>query len=215
MSTKKSLDFPNEVWIEILSDGELSYFDLKRVRGVSKKFKAFCQIEIRLPTFDEILFRGNPQAKLAQGSNVKLHPILHEGMSFIGEKYQDFIAVDWENDTDKEWKIAKLASAKEFATYPPLQTIVLAKHSREESTAVGGGGTVKKASGITVKDLIVGIAAAWRKKATFGGWHDEAPQKMSYCEALCECDHSAWSGWETPKISKEGQLVLRPSHYDS
>ena len=45
-----SLDFPNEIWIEILTATVaearpvLHYFDLKRVAGVSQKFKALIQV---------------------------------------------------------------------------------------------------------------------------------------------------------------------------
>ncbi|KAK4699116.1 hypothetical protein P7C70_g7151, partial [Phenoliferia sp. Uapishka_3] len=200
-------EIPNEVWIEILSSGELSYYDLKRVRGVSKTFKAIYELVI----FDETLFRGKPESKLAQGTRIKLHPTLWDDNSgFIGEDLHQFWAGSWEDEA-KQWEIAKLACASEFATYPPVHTIYL---------KLGGDETVKNANGVTVKDVIEGIAAAWGKKAYFDvqdpvDSDGESVELMSFAEELSMHDHQFWEGWEDPKLSKKGGVILKPHWYGS
>ncbi|KAK4705226.1 hypothetical protein P7C70_g979, partial [Phenoliferia sp. Uapishka_3] len=162
---KERPELPNEIWIEILSAGKLDYFDLKRVAGVSKKFKNICE----LPTFDEALFRGTPQATLPQRAKVTIHPVLDHGRNFIGEKYQNFV-IHADKVDHPGWKIVSLTCAREFATSPPVQTIILGKAIQgDPRMRIGGGGTVTSFSGVTVEGLLVGIAAAWRKRATFNG----------------------------------------------
>ena len=49
MAEEDLLDLPNELWIEIMANEQLSYHDLKRVAGVCKRFKALCQARPSLP----------------------------------------------------------------------------------------------------------------------------------------------------------------------
>lgn len=229
MATPAQKDLPNEVWTEILADKQLSYYDLKRVASVSKRFKAFCQVRLiprasraltespslQLPMFDEILFRGTPQAKLASGTEVKLHPVLEEAGDLIGEKIEHLVLYP-EDYTGVPWKICELTCASEFATWPTLKSIVLGDYRNGNvSSCFGAGGTVENASGVTVMDLLKGIASGWAKKDLFENyWYlGNGTTHMSHLEALTV--DRVWAGWDEAKVSKEGKVTLRPHFFDS
>ncbi|KAK4698640.1 hypothetical protein P7C70_g7631, partial [Phenoliferia sp. Uapishka_3] len=139
---------------------------------------------------------------------ISLHPVLEACFDFIR---CDFVAHGLKEDDvdyDKEWSVLDLAYAREFATYPPLKEIFV---------DVGGGDTIKKKTGVTVKDFLKCVEAAWDTEAYFETWEggQEGSTRMSYGEAICTLsDHNGWTGWRPAFISK-GKVSFLPYPYDS
>ncbi|KAK4701547.1 hypothetical protein P7C70_g4687, partial [Phenoliferia sp. Uapishka_3] len=161
-----------------------------------------------LKIFDDILFRGSPTASLAEGDLIAVHPTLwEENSGLIGEDVQKFWVGNWEDDT-KQFQIVKLLCASEFATCPPVNKLLL---------ALGGEEIVENMNGVTVVDVVEGIAAAWRKQANFRVRRQDATKKypegseklMSYGEEIYRNERRFWVGWRTPRLLPDGTVVLR------
>ncbi|KAL8287673.1 hypothetical protein RQP46_003531 [Phenoliferia psychrophenolica] len=214
-------ELPPETWIDILTvRGEdskpvLGYHDLKRVGGVSQMFKEL----LKAQPFDDTLFRGTPHSKLSPGTTITLHPLLDAAYSYIESEVTAF---EWENeDSTKSIKICTLASVFEFATSPPLKTLVIGKR-------IGPGGRLKVKSGITVIELLKKIAELWSTPFDDTHLREDYPDDnpffkyarlsgpMTYHKAIFTYeDHNGWAGWKTPSISTSGLVTLSPRYYDS
>ncbi|KAL8281011.1 hypothetical protein RQP46_006690 [Phenoliferia psychrophenolica] len=213
-SEKKPLkSLPDEMWIEVLSS-DLDFFDLLSVGGVSKKFEAL----VKAQRFDEVLFRAGSSPVLGNvpsGTKVKLHPILHRCSSFVGTTFDSFKVFLERHHRARRFEcitISDLACSHDLASWPLLKSINLEKMYGRGG--IGGGGTIKNPTGVTVLDLLKGVAAAWDQQVTLPDWYwdGEDGEDMSYIEALS--DRNGWTGWSTPKI-RAGVVTLSTDGYDS
>ncbi|KAK4701546.1 hypothetical protein P7C70_g4686, partial [Phenoliferia sp. Uapishka_3] len=164
MSAEVHQEFPNEVWIDILASGELSYFDLKRVARVNKLLRGLCELAM----FDEVLFRGGLKSNFmyTQGAQVELHPFLNLAGILVRVIFPLYTIHEGENYI-KSWQISELTWAKEFATYPPVKDVFL--------RAGRSGRLVLIRTGVTVKDLAEGVVGFWEKETHSGeGGQEEA-----------------------------------------
>ena len=154
-----------------------------------------------------MLFRGTPQAKLAPGINVQLHPVLQGGSNFIGENFKHFSI--YSDRRHKSWKICQLMCARQLATSPPLTTVELGGNgSGNIKACFDGGFFVRNTGGVTVLDMLKGIAVGWGKLC----WFQDRARGMTFYEGLSR-DHY-WAGWAEPK-AQGGLVLLRPKSFRS
>ncbi|KAL8280917.1 hypothetical protein RQP46_006596 [Phenoliferia psychrophenolica] len=146
---------PTETWIEILTEHGLSYHDLKRVAGVSHAFKTM----IESSPLDALLFRGEPQATLPDGTTILLHPVLLNGSSFLKNSVGDFKLIS--STLTKTWKIRDLACANDFATSPPVSILFVRDGEEEHEYYDEGGYESTRSTGVRVIDVLERIAERW------------------------------------------------------
>lgn len=122
-----------EVWLRILS--YLSYYDLKRIRGVNESFSDSCQIRsIQEALFCATLNKDATERKFKLGDQVQFHPILSQISYHLHERpaYETEV---YGKDTEKDEKITSKFLVKgwnemalqkvmdENATSPPVQSV--------------------------------------------------------------------------------------------
>lgn len=238
------LRLPRDIWLQILLEHELNYFDLLRLGGVNRAFSELLQVSclrdppsahthfcvlLQTPSFASVLFRSPlPTSPLPRNTRIDLHPILSEASLAIKSPSE---ATLFKPNKDNPYSISirhypsQLSARLENATSPPLSRLQLRgvgpRPSILESTKLGRP--------ITVEDVIEACAELFSSSFTAEELYDnddlsdegdeedlEATGK-GFLDAL-EWGRDAvyWEGWREPLwVEPDGEVVLKALPFGS
>ncbi|GAA6060205.1 hypothetical protein JCM10212_002284 [Sporobolomyces blumeae] len=181
LSPPYALRLPTELWFIIL--GQLGYESLRKAARICKTVQRYTQD----PTFDLVLFRRSTlSAKHTEADKLTLHPFLRE-VECTFTRLADARFTD--DDLFPTSPLDCPATMSEYAT-SPASTVITIDH------LVGNPFSVKALGGVTVRDVLEGIAKFLSRvdpnsRCTRGCRACGTPG-LTWQEALeAEC----WGGW--------------------
>ncbi|ORY88346.1 hypothetical protein BCR35DRAFT_351152 [Leucosporidium creatinivorum] len=212
------LRLPQDIWLQILLEYELGYFDLLRLSGVNRAFNDLLQS----PSLSSLLFRSAlPSSPLPPNIRINLHPILSlSSLAITSSSNAKLYSFDEINPCDSTTHYPSQLSARlEKATSPPT--------SRLQLRGVGPRPSILESPEpgrpVSVEDVIQACAELFSSSFTAEELYDnddlsdegdaeelQATGK-SYLEAL-EWGRDAvfWEGWREPLwVDEEGEVVLK------
>ncbi|KAM0747557.1 hypothetical protein T439DRAFT_366438 [Meredithblackwellia eburnea MCA 4105] len=140
------MKLPESLWIKIILDHGLTYFDVKRLGRVGTMFRMIS----KSTSLDNLMFRGGEveHSPTEDDEDWRLHPLLLHGkynfrdgnFTISPRKSLNF------HFYDGGVPIIGLESSQEFAVVPP--------QARIELKNVGSGGVVENKTGVTVHDVV-------------------------------------------------------------
>ncbi|GAA6037321.1 hypothetical protein JCM8097_008510 [Rhodosporidiobolus ruineniae] len=207
-----ALALPNEVWLAIFRRKELSYFDLKRLSRVCKRFHGFEQSK----SLDDLLFRSPPPNKpVKRGSPVRFHPTLNM-TNLVCTDLELAIAIwRWEEEDKNKDASFRAALSREYATSPSTTVLEI---------AVADGVYIDKKKGITVLDVVEACVTMWSSQPDHEtareileihlSWRPKAKlEDINWFHWLYE--HNGYTGLRSAEVISDGCVGLRMDSFDS
>ncbi|ORY88340.1 hypothetical protein BCR35DRAFT_301877 [Leucosporidium creatinivorum] len=207
-----NINLPSEVWLNVLSDSELEYFDLKRVQRVSKSFDRL----IKTPFFDPLLFRSQPPSTPPDDDETELHPILFD-LDILAMS-PSYITIRTQR---RQHVVQQLElSRTEMVTYPSTSRVWLKDFGSEalESSVHNPDG-----SGVTISQLLDAVVDLWGEESEevwpqpyemgdFDG-RPPTPRQLS----LYEVETNSGGSYELvlDEVDHQGAVVLSPCSMSS
>lgn len=158
-------------------------------------------------SLDALLFRAPPATPIKKGASVEVHPLLEDTfMTIIGSDDAPLVSFR----TDKEFNAHKLHCTEEFATSPATECLII---------DMAKGLKLKKATGVTVKHVLGAVGKMW-EEAVPEYMVDEFLNDCRNKEGVVTwgaayCERNGWTGWETPRVRKDGEVTIHHNHFDS
>ncbi|ORY42720.1 hypothetical protein BCR35DRAFT_285467 [Leucosporidium creatinivorum] len=207
MNEPAALQLPDETWLEILAQGGLDYKDLKCVSMVCRRLN---KLE-KDSSLDSILFRALPTTIIKKGASVKVHPVLEDAWMSVVES--DF-AILLDSERDIERNVYELECAMDFATSPASKCLII---------DMGKGLEIRREVGVTVWHVLKAVSKMWKepapkhmirqKRFRRDPWDDDEEDGPITWAHLYE-DCNTWTGWEKPKVRKDGEVTLKNREFN-
>ncbi|GAA5874522.1 hypothetical protein JCM8547_002184 [Rhodosporidiobolus lusitaniae] len=196
-----------ELWLLILEQPSLDYFDLKAMGRVCKGLRELQQKS----TFDLRLFRSPPPSNgLKKGSRVQYHP-LHD-QADLGASQGKWTAVRVKDETaeygEREVPLEDLFSATEFATAPACRNL-----------SIDFGVVVADPNGVKVLDFVKACVEFWSSPAPPEDAEEIAEMYGNLDVAKVTMAHTlidrVWTVFARATVISKDWVQLGPSNYDS
>ncbi|GAA6033795.1 hypothetical protein JCM8097_000345 [Rhodosporidiobolus ruineniae] len=213
-ATSPALALPNEVWLAIFRRKELSYFDLKRLSRVCKRFHGFEQSK----SLDDLLFRSPPPPLgLHKDTPVVFHPALDKANLVCTTPAEATVFLTRPNGTGKDGAdfeavpIVDYPCADEYATSPAATKV---------SFYAGGKPIIQNKAGVMVRDVVHRAAKMWSStpppevllSVDLEGFVGEG-ETPNWRHTLGE--HCFWEGMDKAKTIQNNWVRLIPRWFGS
>ncbi|ORY88292.1 hypothetical protein BCR35DRAFT_351112 [Leucosporidium creatinivorum] len=211
----RELGLTTELWLTILGDDELDFYDLKLLERV----KAFNRL-LQHPSLASKLFRAPPSSTpLSPGQPISIHPALQR-VDHFAQRLGDFrmqeldFDLEGEEDPDDEeekvrvrdgrFRLAELKCAGDFATSPACTKMALTHLELDHPEAH----EFRKPRGVKVRDVLKAIVKFWQTTDEEDG--------LTYIEAFDESREGDEDdgvvvesvGWKGPTVRGDGVVEL-------